>query len=73
MSVPAGRGGRLAGPARSEGWPRKEDHPTQKPVVLSEIPIRNHLRPGEAVFEPWSGNEQRGTECAARGVAASGL
>jgi hypothetical protein len=24
----------------------KEDHPTQKPVLLSEIPIRNHLRPG---------------------------
>jgi DNA modification methylase len=34
----------------------KEDHPTQKPVVLSEIPIRNHLRPGEAVYEPFSGS-----------------
>lgn len=33
----------------------KEDHPTQKPVV-SEIPIRNHLRPGEAVYEPFSGS-----------------
>ena len=31
---------------------QKEDHPTQKPVLLSEIPIRNHLRPGEAVYEP---------------------
>ncbi len=35
---------------------RKEDHPTQKPIVLSEIPIRNHLRPGEAVYEPFSGS-----------------
>jgi DNA modification methylase len=34
----------------------KEDHPTQKPVVLSEIPIRNHLRPGEAVYEPFAGS-----------------
>ena len=34
----------------------KEDHPTQKPVVLSEIPIRNHLRPGEAVYDPFSGS-----------------
>ena len=34
----------------------KEDHPTQKPVLLSEIPIRNHLRPGDAVYEPFSGS-----------------
>ena len=25
-------------------------------MVLSEIPIRNHLRPGEAVYEPFSGS-----------------
>jgi DNA modification methylase len=35
---------------------QKEDHPTQKPVLLSEIPIRNHLRPGEAAYEPFSGS-----------------
>lgn len=35
---------------------QKEDHPTQKPVLLSETPIRNHLRPGEAVYEPFSGS-----------------
>jgi len=34
----------------------KQDHPTQKPALLSEIPIRNHLRPGEAVYEPFSGS-----------------
>jgi DNA modification methylase len=34
----------------------KQDHPTQKPVLLFEIPIANHLRPGEAVYEPFSGS-----------------
>ncbi len=34
----------------------KIDHPTQKPVVLFETPIRNHLRAGEAVYEPFSGS-----------------
>jgi hypothetical protein len=32
------------------------DHPTQKPVVLFEIPIRNHLRPGEALYDPFVGS-----------------
>ncbi len=35
---------------------RKEDHPTQKPLLLFEIPIRNHLRPGEAVYDPFLGS-----------------
>jgi hypothetical protein len=43
---------RIGGGSKEE----KEDHPTQKPVLLSEIPIRNHLRPGEAVYEPFSGS-----------------
>jgi DNA modification methylase len=34
----------------------KFDHPAQKPVVLSEAPIRNHLRAGEAVFDPFLGS-----------------
>jgi len=34
----------------------KTDHPTQKPVVLAEIPIGNHLRPGEAVYDPFLGS-----------------
>jgi DNA modification methylase len=34
----------------------KTDHPTQKPVVLFEIPISNHLHRGEAVYEPFSGS-----------------
>jgi hypothetical protein len=48
----------------------KQDHPTQKPVVLFETPIANHLRPGEALYEPFSGSgtaliaaEQLGRRC----------
>ncbi|MGC8634199.1 MAG: DNA-methyltransferase [Candidatus Limnocylindrales bacterium] len=34
----------------------KQDHPAQKPVLLFEIPIRNHLAPGEAVYDPFVGS-----------------
>ena len=34
----------------------KQDHPAQKPVLLYEAPIRNHLRPGEAVYDPFAGS-----------------
>jgi len=34
----------------------KLDHPTQKPVLLFETPIRNHLRPGGAVYDPFVGS-----------------
>ena len=46
------------------------DHPTQKPLVLFETPIRNHLRSGEALYEPFCGSgtaliaaERTGTRC----------
>ncbi len=49
---------------------RKEDHPTQKPLVLFETPIANHLRPGEAVYDPFLGSgtcliaaERQGAVC----------
>jgi hypothetical protein len=32
------------------------DHPTQKPLVLFETPIRNHLKAGEALYEPFAGS-----------------
>jgi DNA modification methylase len=32
------------------------DHPTQKPLVLFETPIRNHLKVGEALYEPFCGS-----------------
>ena len=34
----------------------KQEHPTQKPVILFETPIANHLRAGEAVYDPFSGS-----------------
>lgn len=34
----------------------KFDHPTQKPVALMRRPILNHTRPGEFVYEPFSGS-----------------
>jgi len=46
------------------------DHPTQKPLVLFETPIRNHLRPGESLYEPFCGSgtaliaaERTGARC----------
>jgi DNA modification methylase len=57
---------RLGGGSREE----KQDHPTQKPVVLFETPIANHLKPGEALYEPFVGSgtaiiaaEQLGRRC----------
>jgi len=40
-----------AGPADA-----KVDHPTQKPVLLFEVPIANHLRGDDAVFDPTAGS-----------------
>jgi DNA modification methylase len=34
----------------------KFDHPAQKPVALFEAPIRNHLAPGAAVYDPFLGS-----------------
>jgi DNA modification methylase len=34
----------------------KLDHPAQKPALLSEIPIANHLRAGEIVYDPFVGS-----------------
>jgi DNA modification methylase len=38
------------------------DHPTQKPVEIFARPIRKHTRPGDVVFEPFSGS---GSQCVA--------
>jgi DNA modification methylase len=42
--------------AGGEGADAPADHPTQKPVLLFETPIRNHLRPGEALYDPFVGS-----------------
>jgi DNA modification methylase len=46
------------------------DHPTQKPLLLFETPIRNHLKAGDPLYEPFSGSgtaliaaERTGTRC----------
>jgi DNA modification methylase len=48
------------------------DHPTQKPLVLFETPIRNHLKAGDAVYDPFLGSgtaliaaERAGVRCSA--------
>jgi DNA modification methylase len=46
------------------------DHPTQKPLVLFETPIRNHLKAGDPLYEPFCGSgtaliaaERTGARC----------
>ncbi len=34
----------------------KQDHPAQKPVLLFETPIANHLQAGEIVYDPFVGS-----------------
>ncbi len=34
----------------------KQDHPAQKPVLLFEIPIRNHTEAGDAVYDCFLGS-----------------
>lgn len=31
-------------------------HPTQKPVALFDAPIKNHTKPGDVVYEPFTGS-----------------
>jgi DNA modification methylase len=35
---------------------QKQDHPAQKPVLLYETPIRNHLEPGGLCYDPFVGS-----------------
>ncbi|MGZ9035089.1 MAG: DNA-methyltransferase, partial [Rhodospirillales bacterium] len=34
----------------------KTDHPTSKPVEVFALPMRQHARPGQVCFEPFSGS-----------------
>jgi DNA modification methylase len=34
----------------------KTGHPTQKPVLVYDIPIMNHTRPGDGLYEPFGGS-----------------
>jgi DNA modification methylase len=51
---------------------QKQDHPTQKPLLLFETPIRDHLKAGDAVYDPFLGSgtaliaaERAGVRCSA--------
>lgn len=41
---------------RHETAPVNRDHPTQKPVVIFETPMQNHVAKGEVCYEPFSGS-----------------
>ena len=48
----------------------KFDHPTQKPLALFETPIANHLKAGDAIYDPFLGSgtalmaaERAGVRC----------
>jgi DNA modification methylase len=43
-------------PKRAGGDEDPVDHPTQKPTLLWTTPIRNHLRRGDALYEPFAGS-----------------
>ncbi len=34
----------------------RTEHPTEKPLALFEIPMKQHTRPGELCYEPFSGS-----------------
>jgi len=51
----------------------KQDHPTQKALVLFETPIRNHLKPGEGVYDPFLGSGTCLIAAERSGVRCSGL
>jgi hypothetical protein len=46
----------MAGGNAAAGEEGKTTHPTQKPIVLFETPIVNHLLPGEHVYDPFGGS-----------------
>jgi DNA modification methylase len=49
---------RVPSPKMIMGGSKEEkfDHPAQKPVLLFEAPIRNHLKAGEALYDPFLGS-----------------
>jgi DNA modification methylase len=45
-------------------------HPTQKPVAVFEMPMRNHLKPGEIAYDPFVGSGTTFVAAEACGVRA---
>jgi len=48
-------------------------HPTQKPVEISAKPIRNHMKPGQIVYEPFSGSGSNFIAAEKEGVRCFGM
>lgn len=48
-------------------------HPTQKPVDLFVTPIRNHMKPGEIVYEPFAGSGTNFIAAEKCGVSCYGI
>ncbi len=51
----------------------KTPHPTQKPSCLYEIPIENHTRPSDCLYEPFSGSGTAFIACEKTGRRCFGL
>lgn len=58
---------------RGSSKERKFDHPTQKPQALMELPIRNHTRRGELVYDPFLGSGTTLMAAEAEGRICCGL
>lgn len=52
---------------------KDQAHPTQKPVELFAIPIRNHLKKGELAYEPFSGSGSQFVAAQETGVRCFGM
>ena len=52
---------------------KDQNHPTQKPVELFAVPIRNHLKRGEICYEPFAGSGSQFVAAEQLGVRCFGL
>ena len=51
----------------------KTPHPTQKPILVYEIPIENHTKRGDLLYEPFSGSGSAFIACEKHGRKVYGM
>lgn len=51
----------------------KTEHPSQKPILLSEIPIMNHTNKGDGVYDPFLGSGSTLIACEKTGRSCYGM